>query len=216
MLDNLNPKLTFAQTPEECLNILRDRPMDVLVLDISRREFEDMSVIQSVRADPAFESVKIIVLAPIGTRLDPAMMRSAGIAGYMMKPLRQSRVYECLRHVMRGSPVDDPIKHTSRPVEKRNARVLLAEDNPVNQRLTLRQLKKLGFHADAVANGREVLQAMTQVPYDIILMDCQMPEMDGYETAKAIRRVAEGSNHAPYIIALTANAMLGDRDKCLG
>jgi CheY-like chemotaxis protein len=102
-------------------------------------------------------------------------------------------------------------------VERRNARVLLAEDNPVNQRLTLRQLKKLGFHADAVANGREVLQAMTQVPYDIILMDCQMPEMDGYETSRAIRRNADGNTGpAPYIIALTANAMLGDRDKCLG
>jgi CheY-like chemotaxis protein len=102
------------------------------------------------------------------------------------------------------------------PVERRNARVLLAEDNPVNQRLTLRQLKKLGFPAEAVANGREVLQAIARVPYDIILMDCQMPELDGYETAKAIRRLSDGNIHTPYIVALTANAMLGDRDKCLG
>ena len=218
MMGSLNAKVTFVQTPDECLQALHHAPPDLLVMDISRREFEDMSVLQSIRSDPALASVKVIVLAPIGTRLDPAMMRSAGIAGYMMKPLRQSRVYECLRHVLRGYPaVDEGMAHTPRPVEKRNARVLLAEDNPVNQRLTLRQLKKLGFHADAVANGREVLQALEQMPYDIILMDCQMPEMDGYETARAIRRSADaGSSSAPYIVALTANAMLGDRDKCLG
>jgi CheY-like chemotaxis protein/nitrogen-specific signal transduction histidine kinase len=215
MFRDLNVKVSFAQTPEQCLNTLRGNPADVLVLDISQREFEDMSVVQTIKADPALASVKVIVLAPIGTRLDPAMMRSAGISGYMMKPLRQSRVYECVRHVLRGGSLDDGTTHTPRPVEKRNARVLLAEDNPVNQRLTLRQLKKLGFQADAVSNGREVLQALAQLPYDIILMDCQMPEMDGYETAKAIRRTADGS-HGPYIVALTANAMLGDRDKCLG
>jgi len=216
MLSRSNAKLTFSQTPEECLATLRSAPPDVFVADISRREFEDLSIIQTIKSDAALAAIKVIVLAPIGTRLDPSMMRSAGIAGYMMKPLRESRVYECLRHVLRGGPVDDGTTHTPRPVEKRNARVLLAEDNPVNQRLTLRQLKKLGFQAEAVANGREVLQALSQVPYDIILMDCQMPEMDGYETARAIRRSAEGSSHAPYIVALTANAMLGDRDKCLG
>ncbi|HKQ40185.1 MAG TPA: PAS domain-containing protein, partial [Verrucomicrobiae bacterium] len=216
ILGRSSAKLTFAQTPEECVSMLRSAPPDMLVVDIARREFEDMSVVQTIKSDPALANVKVIVLAPIGTRLDPSMMRSAGIAAYMMKPLRESRVYECLRHVLRGSPVDDGTTHTPRPVEKRNARVLLAEDNPVNQRLTLRQLKKLGFQAEAVANGREVLQALSQVPYDIILMDCQMPEMDGYETARAIRRSAEGSSHTPYIVALTANAMLGDRDKCLG
>ena len=217
MFGSLNSKLTFVQTPEECLDKLRETPVDLLVVDISRREFEDMSVVQTIRADPALAAVKVIVLAPIGTRLDPSMMRTAGIAGYMMKPLRLSRVYECLRHVLRGTLIaDDGMTHTARPVEKRNARVLLAEDNPVNQRLTLRQLKKLGFQAEAVANGREVLQALAQVPYDIILMDCQMPEMDGYETAKAIRRTPDVTSSAPYIVALTANAMLGDRDKCLG
>ena len=217
MLACLNVKIAFANGANECLSRLRAEPADVLILDISRLEFEDLAVLHEIKADSALANVKVIVLAPMGTRLDPAMMRSAGIAGYMMKPLRQSRLHECLRHVLRGSPTDETTPHAPRPVERRNARVLLAEDNPVNQRLTLRQLKKLGFHADAVANGREVLQAMTQVPYDIILMDCQMPEMDGYETSKAIRRNADGNTGpAPYIIALTANAMLGDRDKCLG
>jgi two-component system, sensor histidine kinase and response regulator len=219
MLGRLPVKLAFVQSADECLNALRASRPDVVLLDISRREFEDLSVIHSIKGDPTIAAVKVLVLAPMGTRLDPALLRSTGIAAYMMKPLRQARLYECLRQVIKGSgsiPQPRDASEPAGPVEKRNARVLLAEDNPVNQKLTLRQLKKLGFHAEAVANGREVLQALTRVPYDIILMDCQMPEMDGYETARAIRRQSDVSANSPYIIALTANAMLGDRDKCLG
>jgi PAS domain S-box-containing protein len=223
LLDRVALKVTFAQTADECLAALRARaqtnaPIDIVVVDISRREFEDLTLIHSIKADAAISSVKVVVFSPMGTRLDPNVMRATGIAGSIMKPVRQARLYDCLRHVLRGAiaVTTDAVPQPARSVEKRNARVLLAEDNPVNQRLTLRQLKKLGFHADAVANGREVLQALGQLPYDIILMDCQMPEMDGYETAKAIRRLADGSTHSPFIIALTANAMLGDRDKCLG
>ncbi|HTD86242.1 MAG TPA: PAS domain-containing protein, partial [Candidatus Binatia bacterium] len=218
MLSALPVKATYVKTAEECLNALRASPTDLLLLDISRPEFEDLNFINTIKADPAIATVKVVVLAPIGMRLDPVVMRATEIAGCTMKPLRRSRLYECLRHVIKGSGAETLKREhqASQMIERRNARVLLAEDNPVNQRLTLRQLKKLGFPADAVANGREVLQALERMPYDIILMDCQMPEMDGYDTAKAIRRISDGNNHSPYIIALTANAMLGDRDKCLG
>jgi CheY-like chemotaxis protein len=89
---------------------------------------------------------------------------------------------------------------------------LIAEDNPVNRQVAAAQLKKLGYTADSVANGLEVLEALSRIPYDIILMDCQMPELDGYETTRQLRQLG---GHQPYIIAMTANAMQGDRDSCL-
>jgi CheY-like chemotaxis protein len=132
--------------------------------------------------------------------------------------VKQSQLYDTLATVMARKTDPSPYKSppgSREPIaDNRNIRVLLAEDNIVNQRVAITQLRKLGYSADAVANGLEVLDAIESVPYDVILMDCQMPEMDGYEATKRIRASTSKTANIP-IVAMTAHAMEGDRERCL-
>lgn len=109
------------------------------------------------------------------------------------------------RHVDHTHRADTPIKR---------GRILIAEDNPVNQVITAKMVQKLGYHADVVANGKEVLESLASIPYDLVLMDCQMPEMDGYEATQIIRQSKNLPNPKILILAMTANAMAGDAEKC--
>jgi len=140
--------------------------------------------------------------------------------------VRQSQLFQCLVSVVsQSSLMTEPAiadqaaaivtKHTlaeTKPMS--NKLILLAEDNIVNQKVAVRQLRKLGYRADAVANGQEALEALGRIPYDLVLMDCQMPEMDGYEATAEIRRREGPNKHTP-IVAMTAHALDGDRVKCL-
>jgi len=168
------------------------------------------------------------MLTSLGQRLTTATMQEAGISACLVKPLRQSRLFDSLVDVMGLSggalqplDTDSLAMRAFSPLAAaaKNVRILLAEDNMVNQRLALKQLKKLGYSADAVADGSEVLRALEQFRYDIIIMDCQMPEMDGYEVTRSIREKEKDPlqplGFSPYIIALTANVLHGDREKCL-
>ena len=201
------------------------RPYPLLLIDVDLPETDGLSLAQNLKSDPALASSRIVMLTTLLNRLSTQTMKVTGIAACLVKPIRQSRMLECLNDVMSASGAvstssPDTGGEISAPLPKDiNVRILLAEDNVVNQRVALKQLKKLGFSADAVSNGNEVLSALQRVPYDIIIMDCQMPEMDGYEVTRRIRQSGSDSyihlRSAPYIIALTANAMRGDRERCL-
>ncbi len=134
-------------------------------------------------------------------------------------PLKQSQLHDCLVTVLNDGTGKVGKKqlvtrHTIAEDHRLKTRILLAEDNIVNQKVVRKMLQKFGYKVDCVANGKEAVEAVKSIPYDLVFMDCQMPEMDGYEATGEIRRVEPKNQHIP-IIALTANAMQGDREKCL-
>jgi CheY-like chemotaxis protein len=218
----------------EALDLLRamaagDKSFDVAILDMQMPGMDGMTLARAIKADPTTAATRLIILTSMGFMHSQDELKAAGVDAYLVKPVKQSRLFDCLVSVLGGAAAErafakpaereapslaaDELEHVQR------ARILLAEDNIVNQKVALAQLRGLGLKADAVANGHEVLTALKQIPYDIILMDCQMPEMDGYEASRRIRQAEHASKanwKAPVrIVAMTANAMTGDREKCL-
>ena len=201
-------------------------PFDVVVLDMQMPDMDGLTLARYIKSDPIIASARLIMLTSLGVRFDSQGWRAAGIDAYLIKPVKQSRLHDSLVTVLTTvSSANTPGKTApakSAPVvNPGQIRILIAEDNAVNQKVALRQLRKLGYTAEAVANGLEALDAVRRIAYDIVLMDCQMPEMDGYEAVRRIRQLeAEGSlnpqNEEPiYVIAMTANALEGDRERCL-
>jgi two-component system, sensor histidine kinase and response regulator len=196
----------------------------VALLDMQMPGMDGLTLASAIKNEPALSGTRTIVLAPFGQRLDHELMDEAGITQCLIKPVKQSRLLDSLLNTTQtpfvsaslASPKEEA-PHVRRPAAKA-LRILLAEDNAVNQKLALRQLQKLGYAAQPVSNGAEVLQEVERVSYDVILMDCQMPEMDGYEVTRRIRESEKQSavkGSSVYIIAITAHALEGDRERCL-
>jgi two-component system, sensor histidine kinase and response regulator len=159
-----------------------------------------------------------VLLTSIGLNINEEA-RLAGVEVVMSKPVRQSQLYDALARMM-GSPADapaSPAPGSARPdgtPEENAGHILLAEDYPINRMVAVALLERSGYKVDAVGNGKEAVEALSGVPYAAVLMDVQMPEMDGYEATAEIRRREEPGRRTP-IIAMTANAMQGDREKAL-
>ena len=211
-----------AASGAEALKLLRAaatecKPYDLALLDVQMPEMDGLTLARAIKADPAIAGTRLILLTGFSKRISPEEPRAAGITDCCFKPVRQSRLFACLANALLG-PSTTPrtlakalIAPSLRPQQ---IRVLIAEDNTVNQMVTFGQLKKLGYSADVVPDGLAVLKALDRSHYDIVLMDCQMPEMDGYEATRRIR-TRMGDFPQPHIIAMTAHAMQGDREKCL-
>jgi len=198
-------------------------PYRIVILDMQMPDMDGMSVARAIKADPVLKQTRIVVLTSLAYHPDEADFRRIGIAAYLTKPVKQSRLFDCLATVMSdgAGAAERAAADRSAPsavlASQKTMRVLLAEDNATNQKVVLRQLLKLGVTADAVADGAEVLSAIRHAPYDVILMDCQMPNVDGYEATRRIRERERSHPKGPrhYIIAVTAHALEGDRDRCI-
>ncbi|HYM60668.1 MAG TPA: PAS domain S-box protein, partial [Thermoanaerobaculia bacterium] len=201
--------------------VRRGSPYDICVVDMQTPEMDGLHFAAAVGRDRDLQAIPLVLVTSVGKRGDVEGYRSAGFKAVLIKPVKQSFLFETLLELLasgkeeRVRPAEAPsvaASATSSPRKK--LRVLVAEDNHINQKVALGQLHKLGYPADAVANGLEVLEALERIPYGLVLMDCQMPEMDGYEATAQIRRRERGERRIP-IIAMTANAMEGDRERCL-
>jgi CheY-like chemotaxis protein/HPt (histidine-containing phosphotransfer) domain-containing protein len=201
-------------------------PFQLAIIDMQMPGMDGAGLGQAIKADKRLAAIPIVMLTSLGARGDARRFEEIGFAAYITKPIRHQELRTVLSLALTGQDKTDltpqPIvtRHQAREVlnrfSGRKARILLAEDNITNQQVALGILKKLGLRADAVANGAEAVAALETVPYDLVLMDCQMPEMDGYEATAQIRNSqVKVLNHAIPIVAMTANAMAGDREKCL-
>ncbi len=233
------------------------RRFDVVLLDVDMGATDGIELASAIKKHAEGAEIRLVLLTSIGRRGDAKKAREAGLAAYLTKPVRERQLQDCLVTIMtqrpsplRATTTNDPFplvtRHTLAETKAEvDLRILLAEDNIINQKVAVRLFQRLGYRIDVVVNGREAVEAMSRIRYDVVFMDCQMPDMDGFEATRLIRereaaeiassvelRVSgprpndSGSHpetgnqklettHRVPIIAMTANVMQGDRERCL-
>ena len=196
-------------------------PYDMVITDMQMPSMDGEILGRRIKADPALNPTILIVLSSRGLRGDGQRFKKLGFRGYLTKPVRRSQLFNCILMAFSCGPDTEErathliTRHGISDARKQKIRILVAEDNAINLKLALRLLEKFGFRADSAGNGQEVLQALEMAPYDLVLMDVQMPLLDGFEATKTIRDVNSAvQNHNIPIIAMTAHAMTGDRELC--
>ena len=223
-----------ASSAQEVLTLLRKAvkagaPFHLAILDHTMPDMSGEALGRAIKADTALHETALVMLTSWGQRGDAARVSEIGFAGYLTKPIKMSQVFDCLVTVFcetSRQAGDDRLPLVTRYTlseAKQKVRILLVEDNVINQKLALRLLEKMGYRADVASNGKEGVEAVETNQYDLVLMDVQMPGMDGIQATKAIRaheqepatRNSQPATHHIPIIAMTANAMKGDRERCI-
>ena len=206
------------------------------ILDMQMPGMDGVTLARTIRADARLKSIALVMMTSLGRHDDPHLLDEVGFVAWLTKPVRESRLLDCLATALgkeiHHNEAKTAISGLPQPARaSRRARILLAEDNITNQQVAVGILSKMGYRVDAVANGEEALQALASLPYDLVLMDVQMPVMDGLEATRQIReREAQASAAATDpdartrnlpapkpipVIAMTAHALLRDRERCL-
>ena len=200
--------------------IEQGQSVDMAILDVQMPNMDGLSLAKAMRQYPGYQTIPLIMIAPIGLKTAEIQSVAPNFAAFLNKPIKHSQLLDVLLKIASGQPISSKsnVSHfdrIDRQIEKQQPlQILLAEDNAINQKVALRLLAKMGYRADVAANGLEVLDALHRQPYDIVLMDVQMPEMDGLEATRCICRQWP-EQQRPRIVAMTANAMPEDRKRCL-
>ncbi len=191
------------------------RPYRVVLTDMQMPGRDGYDLSRSVKDDPSLGGMPVIMMTSLDQLPDAVEFRAQGVAVSLTKPVRQAMLFETLYSLLvQTLKTDDSASALGSSCRLRRVRVLVVEDNVVNQRVALLMLRKFGCEVDSVGSGLEALDALARIPYALVFMDCQMPDMDGFEAARELRRRERGRTHVP-IVAMTANAMDGDRERCL-
>jgi CheY-like chemotaxis protein/HPt (histidine-containing phosphotransfer) domain-containing protein len=220
-----------AMGGKEALSILSEsvsseEPFNVILTDFQMPEMGGFDLAKEIRATEALKGIPIIMLTSVGTRGDGKICTDIGINGYLAKPIRRDDLHMAVISVLGLSVEEDQAlpklvtRHTIAEHSRKDVQILLAEDYPTNQQVAMRHLNKAGYQVDLVEDGQQAVEAYRRKAYDLILMDIQMPVMDGYEATREIRKLethdstTQPLNHLP-IIAMTAHATKGVRERCL-
>jgi PAS domain S-box-containing protein len=226
ILENHGCRVAMAQDGKEALVMLQEAvragdPYQIVLLDMQMPEMDGEETLKQIKANPLIRAVKVIILTSLGQRGDANRLQGMGCAGYLVKPIRPVQLCEVILTVANYKPIEAATVHQSLVTrhsvseQKRdNVYILLADDNLVHQHLAVAMLQKSGYTVDVVDNGRQAVEAVLKGDYNLVLMDVQMPEMDGIEATRIIRQSERNEKHTP-IIAMTSHTMSGDRERCL-
>ena len=222
MLESFGCSVTAVFSGEKAVETLlnahlKHRPFQLVLLDMQMPEMDGEETLRAIRQQSLLDNLEVIILTSMGQRGDAAMLKEIGCAGYLLKPLKQQELFDAVCDVFgqkKQKSSRQPrfiTRHTLSERKRRNVRILVAEDNEVNRKVIVTLLKRKSFSVTAVENGRKAVEAVRTGDFNLVLMDVQMPEMDGFEATAEIR---QAEINIP-IIALTAHALKGDRERCL-
>jgi PAS domain S-box-containing protein len=224
MVEGFGCRVKAASRGADVLETLRSaanigEPYRLVLMDMEMPDMDGEQTTQAIKRDPMLREVSIVILTSLGRRGDAGRFEALGCAGYLVKPVKLQQLFDALLAVLgqkreKTQPPHIVTSHSISEQRRQELHILLAEDNPTGRKLVETLLQKAGFSVDVVENGVQAFQAVKEGRYDLVFMDGQMPEMDGFEATKQIRQWETDGQHTP-IIALTAHAMKGDRELCL-